>query len=108
MNDSNSEHLALHPLVCRTMKDACDTSPLVYQIMLNGGCPEDAVVALVNVQTEMVRRMMQLEGIAPRKIKIPDGREMVWRCPDELIPDAPSFPSLKERVRQAEADTEPS
>ena len=33
-------------------------------------------------------RVKQLEQIAPKKIKGPDGQTYVWRCPDELIPES--------------------
>lgn len=34
-----------------------------------------------------VKRIMELESIAPRKIVLLDGCVMVWRCPDELVPE---------------------
>lgn len=73
MSGSTFDHLRLH-------------NPIVAQIMRAGGTAEDCAVALAVYNDKLVERLMTLEGIAPRKIKLPDGRVMVWRCPDELVP----------------------
>jgi len=61
-------------------------NPIVARVMQDGGSPEDCAVALAVANNQLISRLMVLEGIAPRKIKLPDGRVMVWRCPDHLIP----------------------
>jgi hypothetical protein len=71
---STFQHLRLH-------------NPIVAHIMRAGGTAEDCAVALAVHNDRLVDRLMTLEGIAPRKIKLPDGRVMVWRCPDHLIPE---------------------
>jgi hypothetical protein len=68
------QHLRLH-------------NPIVAHIMRAGGTAEDCAVALAVHNDRLVDRLMTLEGIAPRRIKLPDGRVMVWRCPDHLIPE---------------------
>ena len=62
-------------------------NPIVAHIMRAGGTAEDCAVALSAHIDRLVERLMTLEGIAPRKIKLPDGRVMVWHCPDRLIPE---------------------
>ena len=71
---STFQHLRLH-------------NPIVAHIMRAGGTAEDCAVALSVHNDRLVDRLMMLEGIAPRRIKLPDGRVMVWRCPDHLIPE---------------------
>ena len=71
---STFQHLRLH-------------NPIVAHIMRAGGTAEDCAVALAEHNDRLIARLMTLEGIAPRRIKLPDGRVMVWRCPDHLIPE---------------------
>lgn len=47
---------------------------------------ESAVVALANDRERLIERIMELDRIAPRKIRLPTGEVAVWRCPDDLIP----------------------
>ena len=63
------------------------SNAIVAHIMRAGGTAEDCAVALAVHNDRLVDRLMTLEGIAPRRIKLPDGRVMVWRCPDRLIPE---------------------
>ena len=72
--------------LCSTLQDARQTSPVVEHVLRAGGTLEDAVCALVNGQTALTNRLIELEGLAPRKIKMPDGRVLIWRCPEELVP----------------------
>lgn len=62
-------------------------NPIVAQIMRAGGTAEDCVVALAVDNDRLIARLMTLEGIVPRRIKLSDGRVMVYRCPDHLIPE---------------------
>jgi hypothetical protein len=62
-------------------------NPMVADIMQDGGTVEDCAVALAVCYDRLVDRLMTLEGIAPRRIRLPDGRVMVWRCPDHMIPE---------------------
>lgn len=59
--------------------------PIVARIMRAGGTPSECVVALANDRLRLLRRIEELESIAPKKIRTPDG-VAVWHCPDELIP----------------------
>ena len=62
-------------------------NPIVAHIMRAGGTAEDCAVALAAHNDRLVDRLMTLEGIAPRRIKLPDGRVMIWRCPEHLVPE---------------------
>jgi hypothetical protein len=55
-------------------------------MLAGGGSLESCVIALANEKEALVKRLMELEAIAPKKIKRPDGTVMIWRCPDELVP----------------------
>lgn len=55
--------------------------------LLRAGRPlEEIVIALVDEKERCFKRIMALEAIAPRKIVMPDGRVLVWHCPDDLVP----------------------
>lgn len=71
---STFQHLRLH-------------NPIVAHIMRAGGTAEDCAVAIAAHNDRLVDRLMTLEGIAPRRIKLPDGRVMIWRCPELLVPE---------------------
>lgn len=46
-----------------------------------------AVAYLLTIKTqELTVASIALEQIAPKKVRLPDGKVMVYRCPDELIP----------------------
>lgn len=65
------------------------TDPTVHEMMAHGRDLEEIIVALVIEKNNLMIQMMKLHLIAPRKITLPDGRVMVWRCPDELVPEIP-------------------
>ncbi len=71
---------------CENISQARMNNAIVAYILLAGGSMEDCVVALVNQQAALSQRILQLEYIRPRKIKVGD-KVMVWRCPVELIPE---------------------
>ena len=66
----------------------CD--PVVYRVMHAGGNASDAIVALANQKNALIARVMELESIAPKKIRIGPDSVMVWHCPDDLVPEMPS------------------
>jgi len=54
---------------------------------LDGGIGlEKIIVALANDKQHLVKRIMELELIAPRKFKV-GNQTLVWRCPFDLIPE---------------------
>ena len=88
---STFQHLRLH-------------NPIVAHIMRAGGTAEDCAVALSVHNDRLVDRLMTLEGIAPRRIKLPDGRVMVWHCPDHLIPETDMSNTTGEAALPARKD----
>lgn len=69
-----------------SIADVKRNDPTVHRILKSGGTPRDCVVALANEKEALVKRLMEMERIAPKKIKLPDGRVMIWRCPEDLVP----------------------
>lgn len=58
---------------------------------LKAGEGLETIIGYLAAEKEwMMKRLIALESIAPRKITLPDGRVMVWHCPDDLIPEAPN------------------
>lgn len=45
-----------------------------------------AIAHLVMEKQALVRKLIEIEAIAPRSYRMPDGRIMVWQCPEHLIP----------------------
>lgn len=60
---------------------------------------EQCILCLANAQEALTAKIMDLYAIAPRRFLLPDGRMMVWRCPDGLIPltDISGCSSLEDR-----------
>ena len=57
--------------------------------MVGEGYDAQAIIGqLAKEKKELIDRMGKLREIAPRKVKLPGGGVAIWRCPDELVPDA--------------------
>jgi len=55
--------------------------------MLRANEPLENIVGVLAREKEAyVKRIMDLESIAPRKVVMPDGKVMLWQCPAELVP----------------------
>ncbi len=65
-------------------------NPIVAGILRSGGTPQDCCVALAQALEQTANKAMQYMMIAPRRMRLPDGRVMIWRCPDELVPETDS------------------
>lgn len=63
------------------------TDPVVYGMVSTGQPLERIICALVEQKQRLLSEIQKLHLIAPRKVVMQDGTVMVWRCPDELIPD---------------------
>jgi hypothetical protein len=72
MNEEFEKLRRSHPAVCGFLKA--------------GGTLEDCVVALAAQNERWFNRIVLLESICPRRIRLADGTEMIWRCPTELVP----------------------
>jgi len=91
------------PLGCSTFLHLRRNNPIVARIMKAGGTAEDCAVALSVEYDRLVDRVIALDSIAPRKIKLPDGRVLIWRCPDELVPESPLLNDKVEFSERSEA-----
>ena len=70
------------------LQKAIRTDATVHRMIQNGESSLEAVIAqLVDDKKALEKRLMELEMIAPRKIRLPDGRVMIYSCPDELVPE---------------------
>lgn len=55
------------------------------------GLPMEEIVMLLCSQHEdLVRRLAIQEAISPKKIQKLDGSWLIYRCPNELVPEIPS------------------
>ncbi len=63
------------------------SNPIVYGTLGNGGTVEDCCVALVHALNNVSNSAMEYKMIAPFKTTLPDGKVMIWRCPDKFVPD---------------------
>jgi hypothetical protein len=60
-------------------------------MLYRSDAPVDLVLAsilneLARLKKTTSSRILELENIAPKAYRMPNGSIMVWRCPDELIP----------------------
>ena len=62
-------------------------NPIVAAITRAGGTAEDCAVHLAAQNEKLMSKIIELEGIAPRRYKLDDGRKLIWRCPDHLVPE---------------------
>ena len=60
---------------------------LVYQYTKGLITEEQCICGLVEIINEQRMEIIKLTQIAPFKIKTSDGSELIWRCPDNLIPE---------------------
>lgn len=65
---------------------AFNTDGTVHQFMSAGRSLEDLVAQLVSEKNELIRRLMAVEAIVPKKIRLPSGKVVYWHCPVDLIP----------------------
>lgn len=77
-----------------TFQDVMLNDPTVNRIMKSGGTESACVVELANEKQRLMARIIELDSIAPKKYKTPDGRVMVWNCPEDLVPvtEIPKIP----------------
>jgi len=72
---------------CKTFQDVLFQNATVYNGMKSGKTAEDTIVILVNQLNDALKQVSKLESIAPKRITV-DGRDIIWRCPDYLIPSS--------------------
>lgn len=59
---------------------------IVHEILSAGGTLEDVVVALDRCYRDALRECGRMRMLCPTRMKLPDGKIVVWRCPEDLIP----------------------
>lgn len=62
------------------------THPIVQRMMEQHAPLESIIVALAASADVLFERLQDVEAIAPRRYRMKDGTEMIWTCPDHLIP----------------------
>lgn len=83
-------HLPREPRT--SISAAVVTDPLVYRLVRQGASLSDIIVALVEDRQRLLDDVVHLRGIAPRRFTATDGTVMIYRCPDELIPELDGEP----------------
>lgn len=68
-----------------TFEDVRVTDPTVREGMEAKIGAEAIIVLLVEQKIALFKRIIELEAIAPKAYRV-DGKLLVWRCPDDLIP----------------------
>jgi hypothetical protein len=58
-----------------------------------GGSAEDVAVALYAQVQQLTRLNVELSMIAPFRVRLGNGTEWIWRCPDHLVPLRTSIPN---------------
>jgi hypothetical protein len=72
----------------KTFEHARLSSAVIKAVLAAGGDAEDCCVVLLNQIAAQTARLTKLMAIAPKKYRLPDGRVLVWHCPDEQVPFA--------------------
>lgn len=57
-----------------------------YQVIRSGGTWSDVAYELYKNQERLIAEITRLKGIAPMRIRLHDGTEMIYRCPDQMVP----------------------
>lgn len=69
-----------------TFEEAIANDATLNRGLRSGSTLAEIITMLVTEKQALLERVVKLETIAPKKIILDDGRVMVWRCPDHLIP----------------------
>lgn len=86
MNNVNLPSLSASTAPAALLKAAYDNDGTVNRMLRNNEPLEQIINVLVREKQLAQKIILDLESIAPRKIKMPDGTVMLWHCPVELIP----------------------
>ena len=62
------------------------SNAVVHEVLSSGGSLEDCVAVLAEMLDKTRQQVVDLAAYAPTRIKCPDGKIVVWRCPEHLIP----------------------
>ena len=59
----------------------------VNAMLCGNACYTEIIAVLAWEKADLIKRIVELEMIAPKKITMPDGSVMVYRAPDHLLPN---------------------
>lgn len=62
------------------------TDATVNKGMKYGATKEEIITQLVREKNALMKQLVSLEMIAPKRYRKPDGSEWVYHCPNHLIP----------------------
>lgn len=68
------------------LSHAAMQDPLVHAMVRAGCSQEEIIEALVKQKQALTEQAMRLYRIVPFRIKTPNGKTYIWRCPDDLVP----------------------
>lgn len=69
------------------MQEASHNDATVHKLLKENRSLAYIILQLVKDKEAYLQRILDLESIAPRKIKLPDGSFVVWSCPPSFIPE---------------------
>lgn len=73
--------------------------PVVKHNLDNDGDLLDCLYSMESIRKEQTERILKLSVTQPMKVRLPDGRVWIWRCPEEMIPE--SNPEEVEEIENA-------
>ena len=73
-------------LMTSELKEATRKCPVVAAMHKAGETPEAIILILVKLKDQLLKDVEELTLLTPKRIRMPDGSLMIWRCPEELIP----------------------
>lgn len=56
-------------------------------MLCGNACHTEIIAVLAREKADLMKRIVELELIAPKKITMPDGSVMVYRAPAHLLPN---------------------
>ena len=68
------------------------TDSTVASMLRNGETLSSIIGQLADDKLKLIREIEHLSGVAPKKVKLADGRVMMWHCPDDLVPFVDTIP----------------
>lgn len=68
------------------LEELAKHSAIVSGCLLSGGNAEDCVDMLCQCMEAITKQNIDLMMRSPFKIKTSDGKTLIWRCPDDLVP----------------------
>ena len=66
---------------------------LVVDMRAAGRSPDDIIEAMALRHVDTVAALDYLATIAPRRLVV-NGREIIWRCPDDMVPGERLLPAI--------------